>query len=117
MKALKKEIEICWCNSEEYTPGDLIKIRGKTGTVLETIHQYLKTDIPGLGWINVITEGKNTVRGIPKNCDHCYYAQGYSGGPYYCIDSKKNTLDKDHTCKNWSYFPGGEIVCNEVIQA
>jgi hypothetical protein len=108
-----KGIDVCWCNSENYTPGDLIKIRGKTGRVTEVIHQYLKTDIPGLSWINVITEGKNTVRGILKNCDHCVYAFGYSGGPYSCeISNQEN--DKDHTCKNWSYFRNGEKVCNEV---
>lgn len=91
---------IFWCNSEAYTIGDLIKVNGKTGIVLETIHQYVKTDIPGQGWIDVVSY-HNTVRGVPKICGRCKHSCGYSGGPYYCDLHKTDHVENNDTCAEW----------------
>jgi len=93
--------DICWCNSENFTIGDPIKVRGKIGTVTEKIHQYLHTDIPGIGWIN--PENTTTVRGIPKTCHRCKYSLGYSGGQYFCDMHKTKNHDQNDTCDQWNY--------------
>ena len=89
-----------WNNSENYVCGDFIKYRGKIGIVLEQIHQYIKTDIPGAGWINIIVEGKYTVRGVPKTCERCKHSYGYSQSPQYCEYSHSSVLP-DHNCDHW----------------
>lgn len=94
--------EICWCNSERFAPDDKINVYGKIGNVTEVIHQYLHTDIPGIGWIN--PENVCTIRGIPKICRRCKYSLGYSGGPYFCDIHKTGDHDQNDTCDQWDYL-------------
>ena len=93
-------MEIEWNNSECFAPGDHIKFRGKTGIVTEQIHQYIHTDIPGMGWINTIQEGKYMVRGVPKTCKRCKHGYGYSCCPLFCHFSQ-DTVMPDDTCQHW----------------
>jgi len=90
-----------WNNSENFIPGDFIKYRGKTGIVIEQIYQYIKTDIPGVGWINIIVDGPYTVRGIPKTCKRCKNAYGYSCTPTYCKYSQSSVLTPDYHCDHF----------------
>ena len=103
MQITKDSDLIEWNNSECFIVGDFVKYRGKTGLVLEQIHQYLKTDILGAGWINVLTEGKYMVRGVPKTCERCkHFGFNYSGVPSEC-SRDKNTYDPDHNCNYWEF--------------
>jgi len=99
-----------WNNSENFIPGDFIKYRGKTGIVLEQVHQYIKTDIPSAGWINIIIEGPYTVRGVPKFCKRCkHFKYNYSSESSLCLIDK-NIHKCEDSCSEWTLrYTDGKI--------